>query len=348
MKIGQDTDYTKQVGMTLAEIAYSEPQNIQAQLSYPGYATGGNWSLEWLGVSPGNQMYVCKVPNLDQWCIVIRGSDTDPYSEAFWIDWFMEDPDVLFQYPLPFNNGGNNPLISGGALQGFNDLLGMTDVRSGQTLVQYLQDHAIIDMDSIVVIGHSLGGCLASVLAPYLYEILAAPANKPANCILPVTFAAPTAGDINFANYVDGLFDNCPWRCMNALDIVPHSWSLEGLNWILNTYQNGPQIPDLIWGLVDTMYGMLYEGNYNYTQPGPGNIDSAGIYGSSWWFIEAGHQHSGETYLMMYHAPAVCFPLPPKAYHVGLLPRRQKMMAQKAVVSSGTMDDIDFARILNG
>jgi hypothetical protein len=171
-------DYTQQVGMTLAEIAYAIPDNISRQLAYPYYAGKGVYRLQWLGVTAGNQMYVCRAPSTDQWIIVIRGSTTDPWQEAFWIDWFEQDLTTLHQEPLPFvsaYNGGS--MISWGTLQGFEDLIGMTDVHTGLTLVEYLQKNATFGPGSIAVIGHSLGGALASVLTPYLYETLGRPKN---------------------------------------------------------------------------------------------------------------------------------------------------------------------------
>jgi triacylglycerol lipase len=304
-------EYTKQVGMTLAEIAYAEPQYLPAQLAYRDYAGGGAYRLQWLGVTPGNQMYVCQIPGLDQWIVSIRGSQSDPLTEAFWINWFEQDLTVMFQVPLPFGqkyNGGAQ--ISWGTEQGFDDLISMTDVRTGQTLVQYLKANATFTPGSIVVVGHSLGGCLASVLAPYLYETLGRPNGHSPEAFLPITFAAPTAGDMNFAKYVNGLFDGYPYRFENSLDIAPRCWSLAGLDWVLQSYQPSPQIGAFFYGLVDSIWWILYERNYHYVQPGPGVIDPGSPGHNYWWFREAGLQHAGETYLKMYKAPQVIFPVP--------------------------------------
>src|SRR5262249_52455086 len=67
---------------------------------------------------------------------------------------------------------------------------------------------------------HSLGGNLATVLAPWLsYQITAA--NKTPPSLFPVfTFAAPTAGNVQFATAFDNLFPNS-WRYYNALDLIP-------------------------------------------------------------------------------------------------------------------------------
>ncbi|QJW99981.1 lipase family protein [Frigoriglobus tundricola] len=297
-------DYTKQVGMTLAYIAYAEPQNIPVQLSYPHYAGGGAYRLRWLGVTAGNQVYVCQQPGVDQWVVAIRGSATDPLTEQFWIDWFVEDLTVLHQVPFPYGQQYNNgAMISWGTEQGLFDIAGMTDTRTGASLVEFLQQNVSFSPGSLVVTGHSLGGCLASAVAAYIYETIGRPSGHSSSAILPVTFAAPTAGDAAFANYVAGLFDGYPFRFENSLDIAPRGWTLSGLDWVLNSYQPAPQISDFFYGLVDSVWWMLYEGGFNYTQPGAGVVDQGTLVPEFWWFREAGDQHSGETYLSMYGAP---------------------------------------------
>lgn len=319
--LGAGQDYNAQVGMTLAEIAYAEPEWLQIQLAYRHYATGGDWSLRWTGVSLGNQMYVAELGRGAQWVVAIRGSVIDPMTEAFWIDWFEQDLTTLAMEPLPF---GDVPgaLIAWGTLQGFDDLLGMRDGVSGQTLVEFLAENVTLQHQSIVVLGHSLGGCLASVLAPYLYETLCRPQQKPPGCIVPMSFAAPTAGNAGFAAYLESLFDGYPYRYVNDLDIVPRTWALSGLDWIMGSYDPAPKIPDFFWLLVDGVWLMLWGGGYQYTQPGPAESVAGRLDDRYWWFQEAGHQHMGETYLGLYGAAPVIFPHPPKAPIAGIIARR--------------------------
>src|ERR1044071_8030283 len=309
---GQADDYTKQVGMTLSEIAYADPANIPRQLAEKYSARGGVYQLQWLGVTAGNLMYVCRQPGVDQWIVVIRGSASDPLTEAFWVNWFLQDLTVFDQVPLPFgqrHNGGAR--ISWGAREGLEDLISMRDRTTGLSLVEFLQAAVKFTPGSVVVAGHSLGGALASVLAPSLSETLGRPNNHPANAFLALTFAAPTAGDARFASYLSGLFDGYPFRFVNSLDIAPHCWSLAGLDWITRSYQPKPLISAFFRGLIDTIWFALYEENLHYVQPGAGVFDSAGLAQEYWWFKEAGHQHAGQTYLKMYGAPQVIFPVPP-------------------------------------
>lgn len=320
---------TQQVGMTLAEIAYAEPQNIARQLAYPYYATAGAWTLQWLGVSAGNQMYVCRNQNSGQWAVVIRGSVTDPFEESFWIDWFEQDLTALHMVDFPYDKerGGK---IAWGTKEGLYDLLGMRDAIHQETLVEFLSQRVSPEPLSVVVIGHSLGGSLASVLAPALYELIWKPKGISSSILMPLTFAAPTAGDTRFARYVEELFGGYPFRYENSLDAIPHAWSLSGLDWILASYQPAPQISDILYGLVDTTWWILYEGNYRYKQPGSGIIAPGTLQNYYWWFEEAGYQHSGETYLRMYKAPTVHFPLPPKSPIIGVEWRKQRAALRSA------------------
>lgn len=322
-QLGVAGDYNEQVGMTLAEIAYAEPRYLTRQLAYRYYATKGQWALKWLGVSAGNQMYVAQNGAAEQWVVAIRGSMTDPSSEAFWIDWFEEDLQILETEPLPFANV-TGALITWGAFDGFSDLISMKDAATGQTLLQFLSNNVVLDTLSIVVLGHSLGGCLASVLAPYLYEALCKPQNKPPDCIVPLSFAAPTAGNEQFSTYLENLFYGYPFRYVNDQDVAPHSWSLNGLDWVMNSYDPAPKISDFFYGLVDALWWVLYSGNYNYQQPGPPDSVAGQLQGYYWWFEEAGYQHAGETYLKLYGVPPVVFPYPPHSPLIGVIPRRQR------------------------
>ncbi len=304
-------DPTDQIAMTLSEIAYSDPKYITRQLAYPKYATHGGWQLAWLGLTAGNLMYVAF--NGKIWAVVIRGSETDPLTRAFWIDWFEQDLTALHQVPLPFGDQAG-AMISWGTKQGFDDLLSMRDAFTGKSLVEFLRDVQLVETN-LWVTGHSLGGCLASVMAPYLYETLCKPKKRPPSCILPVTFAAPTAGNGAFASWFDRLFPNGR-RWWNSLDAIPHAWSLDGIDWILNSFQGGPKLWEdpALYSLVDGTWWILYEGSYDYVHPNGDGRRLDGKITDRWlWALEAGDQHSGEGYLHLLDAPEIIFPYPPSA-----------------------------------
>lgn len=320
-RLGEANDYTAQVGMTLADIAYAEPQYLARQLAYPYYATKGQWRLRWLGVSAGNQMYVAQNGLARQYAVAVRGSTGNPFTESFWIDWFEQDLGVVEMAPPPFPAGAG-ARIAQGTLDGINDLLAMRDTASGQTLVEFIRSNVTLDHQSLVVLGHSLGGNLASVLAPYLYETVCKPQQKPASCIVPLTFAAPTSGNVPFVSYLASTFGPTFLRYWNDLDVAPHAWSLAGLDWVMSSYSPAPVISDTMYVAMWLMRRALeYEG-CNYAQPEgirvPGTLRR-----NYWWFHEAGYQHTSTTYLTLFGAPPVIFPVPPASPVAHRLPREQ-------------------------
>ncbi|GAA2260070.1 MULTISPECIES: lipase family protein [Kitasatospora] len=99
----------------------------------------------------------------NQFAVVVRGT------VAHAID-MLEDLDV--GTVVPFTVGGSSPVsVSKGAMAAFTQIAGMTDDSSptGANLVQALTA-LLKDAPgaTVNVIGHSLGGCIATMLALYL------------------------------------------------------------------------------------------------------------------------------------------------------------------------------------
>ena len=77
----------------------------------------------------------------------------------------------------------------------------------------------------ILITGHSLGGCLASALAPCVADW-----RGSAFGISVYTIAAPSPGNADFAAYYNALFtdqsgDSTAFRFFNSLDVVPNAWA---------------------------------------------------------------------------------------------------------------------------
>ena len=80
----------------------------------------------------------------------------------------------------------------------------------------------------ILVTGHSLGGCLASALAPCIANWVGG-----ASGVSVYTIAAPSPGNDAFADYYDALFTGrsgrgAAFRFFNSLDVVPNAWASLG------------------------------------------------------------------------------------------------------------------------
>lgn len=293
-------DVTAQVGMTLAAIAY-EPglAAINASLKNPNLATQGRWSAVWYAADSGNQVYVALDNQAGQYAIAIRGSVTDPSAPAFWIDWFDQDLSVFRQADWPYGGAPDDASISQGTLHGLGSLLSLADT-NGNSLVNFFRS-APQPKWLTAVIGHSLGGALASALAPYLHQEFAADQNV--IDFWPVTFAAPTAGNRSFAGWIEQQFAASIGRYHNTLDIVPHAWA--GLQWIADSFPNGPKLPDILQTPIESIREFLQLMQADYQQPGAGNPLPGTIVPNVDWFGEAGAQHASATYLSLVGAPPV-------------------------------------------
>lgn len=205
------------VAMTLASITYCK--NIKSALNK--YLPG--WSLVWLpdAAVNGNYAYVAQNNLTKQYAVAIRGSLLNFSWDAF-DNWFEQDFNVFEQVNWLYPSTDQYPKISRGASDGLNDLSNLVMTFNGQKtrLLAYLLATAVRQKNSIAVVGHSLGGNLATVFAPWLlYQIGQAGLKPPADFNV-YTFAAPSAGNDAFAQAYDASFPNSR-RYFNVLDIVP-------------------------------------------------------------------------------------------------------------------------------
>ncbi|MFD5512120.1 hypothetical protein ACFWIB_30730 [Streptomyces sp. NPDC127051] len=134
----------------------------------------------------------------------------------------LEDLDV--GTVVPFNLVGMpSPVpVSKGAMKAFTEVVTMST--AGVTLAQALTTALgrAQPNPTVCVTGHSLGGCIATMVAPYLQTLTWS--NGRPNFELH-TFAAPTAGGEEFAAYVDSLAWQANERDYNMNDLVPQAWN---------------------------------------------------------------------------------------------------------------------------
>jgi hypothetical protein len=307
-------------------------QDIDAALAGSKYAS---WRVIWgpgLSGDRANMLYAAGEPNGNQIAVAIRGTDW-----SFWLNW-LEDfgsllPLVPFTSVLPSVPAGN-PQIAAGTNVGLRLLLGT----EASTLDGDQVDLATFLRGSgseaeIFVTGHSLGGCLASVLAPSLAQQLGSAKNFKV-----YTFAAPSAGNQDFASYYNRLFTDAAatstaYRVFNDLDIVPESWA--SLPAIARKYTPSPPCPAALIPIIDravTAVGTIYE------QVG-GVVDGSAVLlhgqveagtapalspdpAAALFFQEVDQQHATETYMQLLAAPAISPALAAlSALRAKLLPR---------------------------
>jgi hypothetical protein len=308
-------DSTPLPGETVAEQETRMRQDIDAALRGSNYAT---WRVVWgpgLSANRANMLYVAGERSGSQLAVAVRGTDW-----SFWLNWLENFASLLplvpFTSVLPSVSAGN-PQIAAGTNVGLQLLLGAeASTLDGHQvdLTTFLRGQG--DQAGIFVTGHSLGGCLASVLAPSLAQQLGTAKNFKV-----YTFAAPSAGNRDFASYYNRLFTDAAaastaYRMFNDLDIVPHSWAT--LAAIAAYYTPAPPCPDALKQVIArvvSVVGSAYEqvgiADHGSAVPLHGQVVAPTVPvlssdpAAAMFFQEVDHQHATETYMQLLSAAVV-------------------------------------------
>lgn len=294
-----DTYNIQQISCLLSAIAYGpNPAALIAQ-RLPGWQlvfnpadTGGNYAII---VSHGLTTV-----------LAIRGSETNLSADTF-ENWFGENFDIGNEVNWPYINSANPARVSAGAWHGFFELLSMHDTATGKPAWQVLSDAAAAGC-ALVVTGHSLGGNLASVYASWLFwqfnNLLITNSN-----ISVYTFAAPAAGNLNFANDFNAKLTRSQ-RFENTNDIVPKFPVVQAMQNLKALYVPSPAatsillLPEIISGVCDLIAAAERRNGGNlYTQVnGAGALFTFPVSGRNTqntienWFSEVAYQHSISNY----------------------------------------------------
>ena len=272
---------------------------------------GGKWQCVWGPVQDSDQSNLALVAGYfpsagvgpQTICVTVRGTDFDITDIWGMLEQVWQDVDATDPRPMPWAPSGPER-IAGGTLDGLLIIQGLADT-SGQTLGQYLTAFFAQPANANVttlVTGHSLGGCLATVVAPWISSLL--PNHK--GTIQPITFAAPTAGNSDFASYYNTLFPQAR-RFQNSLDVIPLAYyNLAGIDSIYA--DNMLDTPDMIWIGLLGMEAVLDLMGASYVQPSQGQQILPGAFflnDPTDWYGQALHQHHLATYLGLLTGAAV-------------------------------------------
>jgi triacylglycerol lipase len=170
--------------------------------------------------------------------------------------------------------------------------------------LKFLDASRLPSVAEIIVTGHSLGGALATVFAPWLHYQLSSTA-KTTN-IKVYTFAAPTAGNQAFANMYNSKFSQS-FRYHNDIDVIPKAWAdLSGIKELFPA--PGPACP---WEMKDTVdvVGLWLSriDKVVYVQPDKGIRLNGRADATGDFLKELGDQHGHNTYLALLGAPLLPF-----------------------------------------
>ena len=225
----------------------------------------GKWALGWgpqVTDNNSNLMYgaefVDTATNTPVFsAVVIRGTDTEAKPSGI-LTQIVEDLDAADQVLFPEKNPAGSR-IAAGTKTGFDKLTAFTDGAKG-TVKHYVGEFLKANPDApIVVTGHSLGGCQTTVVA------LDLAVSFPNARIVPMTFAAPTAGNGAFVELYEEKCPFCP-RWFNDIDLVPNAFaSLDGVKELWK--KCGRPAPDIVPVLIDGFKFLLNLNNADYKQP---------------------------------------------------------------------------------
>jgi len=186
---------------------------------------------------------------MNQLVVAIRGTDW-----SFWLNWIQNFASVLPLVPftpLVPSIGAGSPMIAVGTNLGLQALLSARgSTVAGASPIDVATFLKSVDDRDVFFTGHSLGGCLATVLAPTLLAELGSSLG-----VKVYTFAAPSAGNHDFADYFNRLFTDSrdgvsiAYRVFNDLDIVPSSWA--SLPEIAALYAPAPPCTQQMQSLID-------------------------------------------------------------------------------------------------
>jgi Lipase (class 3) len=242
---------TVELAMTLSTLAYVDENRIASQeqmiseinagLEEAGYMS---WQVAWgpaLNADRSNLLYAAWNSETSQLGVSIRGSDF-----SFWLNW-LEDLAVLRLVPYDqfVRTASKTAQIAFGTAIGLRQVLGMQD--GTKSLETFLT--AAPEGTPILITGHSLGGCLASALAPCVANWLGSTSS-----LFVYTIAAPSPGNDDFASYYNALFTaqsghSTAFRFFNSLDVVPNAWA--SLNTVETYYPPLVSYPSDINKIID-------------------------------------------------------------------------------------------------
>jgi triacylglycerol lipase len=267
-----------QVAATLSALAYlgagQTPERqlelISGLLAEDRLPTRKAWQVVWGPAELGGDLaFIAAGPDQAQ-AVVIRGTIVENLFDL------VQDSEVGTQVALPFP-APDFPAarISLGASLAWRNLSSMTaGVGSsiGSTMLQFLKQ--LPAGSRLLVTGHSLGGQMASVVAAWLDSALQAGSTA----LVPITFAAPTAGDDQFATHFDAIFGEAT-RYYSDLDVVPLLWTRAGLDQIREMYAGGPRCEAGCLLAVDAARERI--GDLVYQQPSKAARLESRLYGTS-------------------------------------------------------------------
>jgi hypothetical protein len=280
----------EQVMMTLSAIAYSSFDSVAAlqfNLDEAQALEKKYKAIWWIRYETSLAYVVRNMDAKDEYALVIRGP-LFQFGVAFLFHLY-EGLDMASQIALPYSDNGEARIAAG--IQDYID--GIDRMSCNGATLRHLVN-TFPGGSKVYITGHSLGGTLASA-----YAVKLAYTNLVNLDIIPYTFAAPAAGNLEFADMFDlhsndYLFSHSS-RCVNDLDIIPYA--CHDLRGMATINYGGLKCPVDFSLCVDCLTRLLILSRAVYAQPALklrllGKFEPIVSF-----FGEAMYQHQHNTYL---------------------------------------------------
>lgn len=293
--------------LQLCQISYDPSGIRKAVANLPPFRPGGKWFCVWgpaWNLIDSNLAFVAAYYDQNATSpmftvVAVRGTDFDIWNPLGMLFQVWEDLDPENQVAVPWPSKVPGAMIAGGTYDGLLEIQGLT--HGGHGLLGWLRLFLAQPGNSttnLVVTGHSLGGCLTTVVAPWLQSALSIP-------IIPVTFAAPTAGNPAFAQDYGARFP-VALRYQNPFDVIPYGYdNLLAIKKVYTSCANHdlPFEVDFFVGLMnDAIKGLTY------VQPPATTPTLSPKCHQSDWNSEAAYQHATDTYMRLMNGKSFARP----------------------------------------
>ncbi|UPK72092.1 lipase family protein [Chitinophaga filiformis] len=305
---GSNQTANAQIAVQLCAIPFStDPNGDMEKLG---------WKIVWNGIQTidANYAFIAVDSTGNNYALIIRGSVPPHSIFSDWdlfANWVLEDLGVVTMAHWPYASTPK-PMISTGAYIAFTNMLLMQDsLGSGLSINEYLLANTTGNGKQLIIAGHSLGGNIANVYTSFYVDTLKQQGLSADNISL-FTFAAPAAGNGDFANDLDAKLPlTNAWHYQNSNDIVPNFPVFAGLVYTATLYAAPPEAAQitvtyqgqtvslgeafLLLAGVFLLYG-YQQPQHNYT------IFKTDLYGDNDqntvqdWFGQAGDQHALSNY----------------------------------------------------
>ncbi len=299
--------YDEKTACLLSQIAYCKAPQQSLDKYLPG------WKLVWEAKEiEGTHALIAS--NGTVYALAIRGSLIE-FSWTAFQNWIYQDLNVTSLEKWNYTDDSSNAKIAQGSFDAFQNLIRLTDSKSGKTVSTFLEENTG-EKTPILLTGHSLGGNLCTVYASWLWQHFKK-VDRPRNNIDVITFAAPAAGNKAFAEDFNNKFPKSQ-RFENKNDIVPKfpcSSAISGLGELFNStlsastidvgYKSATMSLSRVFSLISTALIVMEftNGNAVYTQTnGKGDQITIDLSGKNTtndigsWLSEAGYQHGIARY----------------------------------------------------